>query len=44
MCHCYQPVAALSKEEREELLEEHTTEELRAEYSGEELEQLGVSA
>ena len=44
MCHCFSDLAEMSNEERAEVLEEHSTEELRAEYSTEELETLGVIA
>ena len=44
MCHCYKPVAEMSETERTEITEEHTVEELKAEYSPEELTALGVSA
>jgi hypothetical protein len=44
MCHCFSDPAEMSDEERADILEEHSTEELRAEYSTEELETLGVTA
>jgi hypothetical protein len=44
MCHCFSDPTDMSDEERAEVLEEHSTEELRAEYSPEELENLGVTA
>lgn len=44
MCHCFGAVDEMSENERTELREEHTTEELQAEYSSDELEQLGVAA
>ena len=44
MCHHFESVRGLSAEEREEVLEAHSSEELRAEYSEEELEALGVTA
>jgi len=44
MCHCFTDLAEMSDEERAEVLEEHSTEELRAEYSSEELKALGVTA
>ena len=44
MCHCFSDLAEVSDEERTEILSEHLTEELRAEYSTEELETLGVIA
>jgi len=34
----------MSEQKRAEILDEHSTEELRAEYSTEELETLGVTA
>ena len=43
MCHCFESVDNLSEQEREELLETHSVEALRAEHSDEELEALGVS-
>ncbi len=44
MCHCFQSVAEMSEDERADVLAEHSEEELRAEYSAEELERLGVAA
>jgi hypothetical protein len=44
MCHCFGAVDEMSENERVELREEHTTEELQAAYSSGELEQLGVAA
>jgi len=44
MCHCFSDLREMSEAERTELLEEHSTAELRAEYSAEELETLGVTA
>ena len=44
MCHCFSDLTEMSNEERAEVLEEHSTEELRAECSTEELETLGVIA
>ncbi len=44
MCHCFGDLTEMSDEERAEVIEEHSTEELRAEYSTEELETLGVTA
>ncbi len=44
MCHCFSDLTEMNDKEREEVLEEHPTEELRAEYSAEELETLGVTA
>ena len=43
MCHCFTSVEDTTEEERAEVLEGHSTEELRAEYSSEELDALGVS-
>jgi hypothetical protein len=43
MCHCFESIEELSKEEREELVAEHSVEELRAEHSDEELRALGVA-
>lgn len=43
MCHCFGDVDGLSEAEREELLDEHSTEELRAELSPTELETLGIA-
>jgi len=44
MCHCFSDLTEMSDEERAEVLEEHSTGELRAEYPTEELESLGVIA
>ena len=44
MCHCFTDLTEMSDEERDAVLEEHSTEELRAEYTAEELETLGVTA
>lgn len=44
MCHCFRSVDEMSEKERADVREEHTIEELRAEYSSEELERLGVAA
>ena len=44
MCHCFSNPAEMSDEERADVLEEHSTAELRAEYSVEELETLGITA
>jgi hypothetical protein len=44
MCHCFNDLTEMSDEERAEVLEEHSAEALRAEYSSEELETLGVTA
>ena len=44
MCHCFSDLSEISEAEQTELLEEHSTGELRAEYSAEELETLGVTA
>ena len=44
MCHCFSELTEVSDEERAEIVDEHSTEELRAECSTEELETLGVAA
>jgi hypothetical protein len=44
MCHCFRSVDELNEQEREELVEEHSVDELRAEHSNEELQKLGVAA
>jgi len=44
MCHCFTDPTEMSDEERAEIVEEHSTAELRAEYSPGELETLGVAA
>lgn len=44
MCHCFTDPTEMSEEERAEIVEEHSTAELRAEYSTEALEALGVAA
>ncbi len=44
MCHCFESVDELSESEREEIVSEHSEAELRAEYSSEELETLGIAA
>ena len=44
MCHCFSELTEMSDEERSEVIDEHSTEALRAEYSAEELETLGVTA
>ncbi|WP_279387658.1 hypothetical protein [Natrarchaeobius chitinivorans] len=44
MCHCFESVDDLSESERKEIVTEHSTDELRAEYSSEELEKLGIAA
>lgn len=44
MCHCFSDLIEMGEEERAEVVEEHSAEELRAEYSAEELEILGVTA
>ena len=43
MCHCFGDVTELSEAQREELLEEHSVDELKTELSGAELEALGVA-
>lgn len=44
MCHCFSELTEMSDEKQAEIVDEHSTEELRAEYSTEELESLGVTA
>lgn len=44
MCHCFQAVDEMTDKERTEILEKHSEDELRAEYSGDELEQLGLAS
>jgi hypothetical protein len=44
MCHCFQSVEEMSEKERTEVLEAHSEAELQAEYSSDELEQLGIAA
>ena len=44
MCHCFSELTEMSDEQRAEVFEEHSMEELRAEYTAEELETLGVIA
>ena len=44
MCHCFTSVEELTDEEKQDVLAEHSIDELRAEYSSEELDALGVSA
>jgi chromosome segregation and condensation protein ScpB len=44
MCHCFSELTEMSDEQRAEVLEDHSMEELRTEYSTEELETLGVIA
>ncbi|ADJ14948.1 hypothetical protein [Halalkalicoccus jeotgali] len=44
MCHCFGSVEGMSERERTEVREEHSIEELRGEYSSEDLERLGVTA
>lgn len=44
MCHCFSDLSEMNETDRTELLEEHSTAELRAEYSADELETLGVTA
>lgn len=44
MCHCFGSVEEMSETERAEVREEHSIDELKAEYSSEELERLGVAA
>ncbi|ELY90638.1 hypothetical protein C483_11276 [Natrialba hulunbeirensis JCM 10989] len=44
MCHCFDEVDDLSETKREAIRAEHSIDELRTEYSADELEKLGVSA
>ena len=44
MCHCFSELTEMNDEQRAEVINEHSAEELRAEYSTEELESLGVTA
>jgi len=44
MCHCFQSVEEMTEEERSEILAEHSEAELRAEYSPDELDRLGIAA
>lgn len=44
MCHCFGAIEEMSETERAELRDEHTVEELQAEYSSDELEGLGIAA
>ncbi|XVH31865.1 hypothetical protein ACNS7O_01420 [Haloferacaceae archaeon DSL9] len=44
MCHCFESIDELTAEERADVLESHTEDELRAECTSEELEQLGIAA
>ncbi|WP_269090103.1 hypothetical protein [Salinigranum halophilum] len=44
MCHCFSDLTEMSDEERAEVLEEHSAEDFRAQYTIEELETLGVTA
>ena len=43
MCHCFSDLTEMSDEERSEVLDKHSTEELRAEFSAEELETVGIT-
>ncbi len=43
MCHCFQAVEDMTDEERAEVLEEHSEEELRSEYTKNELQQLDIA-
>jgi len=43
MCHCFGELDELSESEQTALLEEHSTDELRAELSTTELEALGIA-
>ena len=44
MCHCFSELTEMSDKDRAEVVDEHSTEELHAEYSTEKLEILGVTA
>ena len=44
MCHCFESLADLTAEEREEILGKHDVDELRDEYPDEDLSTLGVDA
>jgi len=44
MCHCFEDLGDMTDKERTEMLEEHSAEELRAEYTSDELEHLGIAA
>lgn len=44
MCHHFRSVEELTEAERTEIREEHSIEELRAEYSADDLETLGITA
>jgi hypothetical protein len=44
MCHCFGAVTELTDEERRELIEEHSEQELRDAYSDDELDALGIAA
>lgn len=44
MCHCFEDVTELNEAQRDELLEEHSVDELKTELSAAELEALGVAA
>lgn len=43
MCHCFSELEDMSETERTEVVEEHSADELRSEYTAEELETLGVA-
>ena len=43
MCHCFSDLTEMSDEERSEVLEEHSLEQLRAEFSAEELETVDIT-
>jgi hypothetical protein len=43
MCHHFRSIDDLTAEERKAVREEHSSEELRAEYPADELEKLGVT-
>ncbi len=44
MCHCFDELDELSESEQAELLEEHSTNELRAELSTGDFETLGITS
>lgn len=43
MCHCFGNPTEMSADERADILDAHSTDELRAEYSAAELETLGLA-
>ncbi len=44
MCHCFEDATELSAEEREDVVESHSREELEAELDDDELAALGLAA